>query len=149
MLNIAEIDLADDAGARDLLVLLESYARGGGQPLSAEVRENLLARLREVESRVILLARVDGRPAGIAIAFFGFSTFRAAPLLNLHDLAVHPDFRGQGVGRELLRAIEAVARRHGCCRVSLEVRSDNLTAKSLYRSEGFGAAQEFWTKPLA
>lgn len=38
MLNIAEIDLPDDAEARDLLVLLESYATdpmGGDQALCA------------------------------------------------------------------------------------------------------------------
>ena len=50
------------------------------------------------------------------------STFHAAPLLNIHDLAVVPGVRGQGVGRALLTAVErfATAQRH--CKLTLEVR---------------------------
>lgn len=119
--------------------------------LPDEVLANLIPRLSAVESRLVLLARVDGQPAGLAVAFRVFSTFKAAPVLNLHDLAVHPDFRGTGIGRELLKEIEVHARRMGCCRVSLEVRRDNLTAQKLYQSTGFSVGdppQEFWTKSL-
>lgn len=153
-LTISEADLsnADDAAA--VLELLQTYAAdpmGGNTVLSDDVRENLIARLRTVESRFVLLARVDQQPAGVAVAFRVFSTFRAAPVLNLHDLAVHPAYRGQGIGRELLKRIESHARQWGCCRVSLEVRRDNLTAQGLYTSEGFSSGttpQEFWIKPL-
>lgn len=153
-LTISEADLGNSADAAGVLEILMSYAAdpmGGNAALSDEVQANLILKLREVESRLVLLARVTDRPAGLAICFRGFSTFRAAPVLNLHDLAVHPDFRGQGIGRALLRQVEQYARRLGCCRVSLEVRQDNLTAQALYKSEGFSAGdapQEFWTKPL-
>ncbi|WP_373316878.1 GNAT family N-acetyltransferase [Chitinolyticbacter albus] len=53
-------------------------------------------------------------PAGIAICFEGFSTFACRPLLNIHDLAVSPDLRGQGIGARLLDEAEALARRLGC-----------------------------------
>jgi ribosomal protein S18 acetylase RimI-like enzyme len=153
-LTISEADLSNPDDARSVLQLLETYAAdpmGGNTKLSPEVRATLIPRLQEVESRLVLLAQIDDQPVGVAIAFRSFSTFRAAPVLNLHDLAVHPNFRGRGVGRTLLKHIEAHARQMNCCRVTLEVRRDNHTAQSLYQSEGFTAGdppQEFWIKPL-
>ena len=154
-LTISEADLTDERDGQAVLDLLQAYAAdpmGGGSQLSDEVRVNLIGRLRQVDGRLVLLARVDGIPAGLAVAFPSFSTFRAAPVLNLHDLAVDPKFRGRGIGRALLNEVESYARNRGCCRVTLEVRRDNAAAQALYTSEGFSsgsAPQEFWTKPLA
>ena len=69
----------------------------------------------------------------------------------VRDVAVHPDFRRQGIGRELLKKIELHATRTGCCRVTLEVRQDNKPAQELYQSLGFAPGepmQEFWIKHL-
>ena len=153
-LTMSEADLSNPEDALAVLVLLQTYASdpmGGGQPIAPEVLELLIPRLRTVDSRLVILARMNGKPAGLAIGFRVFSTFRAAPVLNLHDLAVHPDFRRQGIGRELLKKIELHATRTGCCRVTLEVRQDNQAAQELYRSLGFGPGeplQEFWLKQL-
>jgi ribosomal protein S18 acetylase RimI-like enzyme len=67
----------------------------------------------------------------------GYSTFRARPLLNLHDLAVQPEARERGVGGALLAAVESHARALGCCKVTLEVREDNASARRLYERVGF------------
>lgn len=148
----ANLDHHEDADA--VLLLLQSYAAdplGGSIELSAEVVRQLIPGLRSVQGCLILLARINGQPAGLAIAFRGFSTWKAAPLINLHDLAVHPAFRGQGIGRKLLNAVEEYARSTGCCRLTLEVRVDNEPAKNLYLSEGFRPGdppQQFWVKPL-
>jgi ribosomal protein S18 acetylase RimI-like enzyme len=85
----------------------------------------------------VLLAFADQRPVGMAICFFGFATFQARPLLNIHDLAVVPDYRGQGIGRALLGEAEKRALGHGCCKLTLEVRDDNRPARALYESFGF------------
>jgi len=140
-IEIREADLADAADAGALLRILDSYARddvGGGVPLSAEVRQRLVPALREVPQRLVLLAAVDGVYVGLATCFYGFSTFSARPLLNVHDLAVLPEHRGRGVGRALLTAAEAHARRRCCAKLTLEVREDNARARGLYESFGFG-----------
>lgn len=153
-LIIERADLHSQADAQAICDLLQSYAMdplGGGIALSPVVLERVIPGLQSVPGCVVLLARVQGQPAGVAITFRGFSTWRAAPLINLHDLAVHPQFRGQGIGRKLLQAVESLARETGCCRVTLEVRTDNEPAQSLYRSEGFRSGdhpQEFWIKHL-
>jgi len=85
----------------------------------------------------VLLAVSEGRPVGVAVCFLGFSTFQARPLLNIHDLAVLPEWRGKGIGRALLAHVEDRARRRGCCKLTLEVLDDNARARGLYESLGF------------
>jgi ribosomal protein S18 acetylase RimI-like enzyme len=85
-----------------------------------------------------MLAWSREQAIGVAVCFTGFSTFRAAPLINIHDLAVLPNLRRRGVGARLIAAVEAEARRRGCCKVTLEVRDDNVAAMRLYRRAGFG-----------
>jgi ribosomal protein S18 acetylase RimI-like enzyme len=67
---------------------------------------------------------------------FSFSTFYAKKVLNVHDLAVNPAFRGNGVGEALLAAVEKEAKEENCCKITLEVREDNR-AQNLYERFGF------------
>jgi GNAT superfamily N-acetyltransferase len=85
----------------------------------------------------VLLAFDGDEPVGIATCFFGFSTFAARPLLNVHDLAVVPARRGDGIGRALLAAAEERARAAGCCKLTLEVQDDNHRARAVYARFGF------------
>jgi GNAT superfamily N-acetyltransferase len=137
---IVDADLGDPGHARGLLDVLDSYARdpvGAGRPLQQSVRDRLIPRLAAQHNALILLALGNGTPIGVAICFFGFSTFAARPLLNIHDLAVLPKFRGLGIGRSLLTAAESRARQLDCCKITLEVREDNERARSLYHGTGF------------
>jgi GNAT superfamily N-acetyltransferase len=127
-----------------LLAVLDAYARdplGQGAPLCAATRAELVPALRAFPGATVLLARVAAEPVGVAVCFTGLSTFRARALTNVHDLAVVPDWRGQGIGRRLLESVEALARERGHCKVTLEVREDNAAALGLYRELGFGAGQ--------
>ena len=139
-LRHADLHCRDDASA--LLRLLDAYAAdpmGDGEGLSAETRSCLIPALRRVPGAMALLAFADDEPAGAAVCFTGFSTFRARGLINVHDLVVLPRWRGQGIGRRLIRGVESVARARGYCKVTLEVRADNAAALALYRRLGFGA----------
>ena len=139
--EVAEADLRRPEQAHALVEILDSYARdrmGGARPLPQAVRERVAAELAARETALVLFAFADGVPVGAAVCFLGFSTFAARPLLNIHDLAVLPEFRGRGAGRALLEAAESRARELGCCKLTLEVREDNERARSLYRSSGFG-----------
>jgi ribosomal protein S18 acetylase RimI-like enzyme len=139
-LQIRKADLADSRDAAAIVTLVDSYAVdpvGGGRPLPADVRERLISALRSHPTTLVLLAFAGDEPAGVAVCFFGLSTFKARPLLNIHDLAVVPKHRGMGVGRALLQAAEQHARRAGCCKLTLEVQDDNNRARALYQSFGF------------
>jgi ribosomal-protein-alanine N-acetyltransferase len=56
---------------------------------------------------------------------------------HVKDLAVHPDARGRGVGRTLLKRAIVSLSIDGAALVKLEVRESNDPALSLYRDVGF------------
>ncbi|MEW4562651.1 GNAT family N-acetyltransferase [Bremerella sp. JC770] len=154
--EIIRIDLNDSQHAEALVHLLNQYARdpmGGNAPLPADVLENLIPRLKQIPLFRGFLAQVDGQYVGLANCFLGFSTFKARPLINIHDLAVAPTARGQGVGTALLHAVDQLAREEACAFVTLEVRADNR-ARQLYLRHGFVQgdpatdAMSFFKKPI-
>lgn len=158
-LTVRRADYADPFDAGSLFFLLDTYARstaGGGKALSPANRERLAAGLAATPGAFSLLALEGGSPIGLANCFTAFSTFVCAPLVNIHDIAVVPVRRGCGVGRALLRAVEAEARQRGACKITLEVLSGNTGAQALYASEGFAryaldpaqGSAHFWEKRL-
>ena len=138
---VEKANLSDQAHATAVVEIIDSYARGpGGQdaPLSDFAREKLVAGLIDHPSAMVLLAMVDGRAVGVAVCVFSFSTFVGKPTVNIHDFAVLPDYRGQGVGHAMLAEVERRGIARGCCRITLEVHDTNTGAKSLYAETGFG-----------
>ena len=77
-------------------------------------------------------------------------------MLNIHDVMVAEKYRGQGLSKQLLAAVEKLGARLGCCKVTLEVPEGNTIAKAAYRSLGFDGYQLdpaldhalFWEKKL-
>ncbi len=78
-----------------------------------------------------ILAELEGR-------IVGYVLFWLLPEeVDIHNIAVHPDFRRQGIGRLLLEQVVAAARGQERLRVTLDVRLSNAPAQNLYRSFGF------------
>jgi ribosomal protein S18 acetylase RimI-like enzyme len=138
--TIRQADLYADADVDRLSQLHDLYAR---ELLDDEfglpdlVRRNAIAGLREIPGALALLAYLGEKPAGMAVCLMSYSTFRAAPVLNVHDLMVRREFRGRGVANELLRCAEREAEKRSCCKVTLEVREDNQQARRLYHRRGY------------
>ncbi|RPH45015.1 MAG: GNAT family N-acetyltransferase [Burkholderiales bacterium] len=141
-LRIERLDPRDARDAAALVALLDEYARdgtGGGTPLADDVRARLPGVLAARPHYAGWLARDGEHPIGLLNAFEGVSTFKARPLLNIHDVIVSATHRGRGVGRRLLAAAEAEARLRGCCKLTLEALEGNVGAIALYRDIGFAA----------
>ena len=84
-----------------------------------------------------LLADVDGAAPASGEPALGFTLSRG--LLDEEELlllAVHPDYRGRGIGTALLRRFTEAAETDGRNRLLLEMREGN-PAESLYRRAGF------------
>lgn len=157
--RIVDADLSRQEDQDAVVAMTSAYATdpmGNAGPLPSDVLDRLIPALRAHPTTVIVLAWEGEEPIGIATCFLGFSTFYARPLLNVHDLAVVPQFRGRGVGRQLLDAVAARATSLGCCKVTLEVHEGNTRAKQMYEAAGFaeGAARKpgsrwlFYSKTL-
>lgn len=56
---------------------------------------------------------------------------------HVTNVAVHPDYRGRGIGRTLMTQAQRVATANGARRMTLEVRKSNNVAKNLYESLGY------------
>lgn len=132
-------DLNEPADQQNLVMLLDAYAAsltGGDAKLPEAVVSELIPGLQAHPTTVVFLAEVNSQSVGLAICFVGFSTFKAKPLINIHDLAVHPDYRNGGVGSTLIESICRHARRQNYCAVTLEVQANN-PARRLYARYGF------------
>ena len=90
------------------------------------------------------IAEWDGVPAGFALWFYNFSTFRGRHGIFLEDLFVRPAFRGKGLGKALLVHLAARAVKEGCSRVDWSVLDWNAPSIAFYKSLG-AQAQDEWT----
>lgn len=100
--------------------------------------ERRIARALTDPEGVVLVARRKRRIVGFAVMQF----YESRAHLNL--LAVAPGFRRRGIGRALLEWLESSARTAGTFLLRLEVRAENVAARTFYKRLGF---QEVGLKP--
>jgi ribosomal protein S18 acetylase RimI-like enzyme len=130
--------------AAALVSLLDAYAHdpmGGGEPLQDFVKTNLVKALAARPQAFSVLAFAGVQPVGLVNCFEGFSTFVCQPLVNIHDIAVLPQYRGQRVAEKMLLLVERIARERGACKLTLEVLQGNVGATRLYHRVGFANYQ--------
>ncbi|MDR2791593.1 MAG: GNAT family N-acetyltransferase [Tannerellaceae bacterium] len=138
--SISRCDFARPAHRQAIGDLINAYINdrmGGGEPLTPDVSERLVASLATHPTVLVLLAERGDVPIGLLTAFENVSTFTARPMMNIHDLFVYPAYRRCGLARRLMEALIDEARRRKCSRITLEVRQDNLRAQALYNDLGF------------
>lgn len=80
-----------------------------------------------------LLAVLGGKTVGYIVYWLLPSE------VDIHNLAVHPTYRRQGIGMSLLQGVVEEAKRDGASKVTLEVRKSNEAAQRLYHFLGFVA----------
>jgi len=152
-------DLSNQAHADAIVYLLNEYAQdemGGGMGLSDFTKRNRVPELRKRKGVFAVVAFAGEDPAGLALCMEGFSSFACKPLLNVHDMVVVRQYRGRGISKRLLEKVEEIARKLGCCKLTLEVLEGNEVARAAYKAFGFDGYQLdpkfgkalFWHKSL-
>ena len=96
-----------------------------------------------------LIAESSGLPAGFALYFYTYSTWRGHAGLYLEDLFVRPAFRGKGIGKALLASVAAIAVAEGCPRFEWAVLNWNTPAIDFYQSVGAEPMAEWTTMRLS
>jgi GNAT superfamily N-acetyltransferase len=142
--TVSAVDYRLPGDQAALIALLDHYARdtmGGGVPLEDAVKARLCADLAVRPMARSFIAWAGTEPIGLVNCIEAYSTFKASPLMNVHDLVVHAGHRGRGVGQALLAAAETYATARGCCKLTLEVLSGNATAMHSYDRFGFAPYQ--------
>lgn len=122
---------------------LAAYERMAHEVAATEelLRDALFGPQRHAE---VIIAEADGEPAGFALFFHNFSTFVGRPGIYLEDLFVRPEYRGRGIGRELLRRLARLAVERRCGRLEWAVLDWNELAIGFYRALGAVPMDE-WT----
>lgn len=145
--RVCRADYRRPSHARALVAMLDAYARdpmGGGEGLSDFAQAHLvdaLAARPQVFSVLAFSGADDGQPVGLVNCIEGFSTFACRPLVNVHDVAVLPDYRGQRIAEKMLKLVEQIALERGACKLTLEVLAGNTGAVKLYNRVGFSNYQ--------
>ncbi len=83
-----------------------------------------------------VIAEQDGTPAGFALFFTSYSTWRGHHGIRLEDLYVTPASRGRGIGRALLQHLAQIALAEGCPRLEWDVLAWNTPAIGFYEKVG-------------
>ena len=84
-------------------------------------------------------------PAGFALYFYNYSTWRGHHGIHVEDLFVRPEHRGQGIGKALLTRIAAIAVEQGCHRLQWDVLEWNTPAIGFYEQMGATMLREWRT----
>ncbi len=107
----------------------------------ASLRESLFGTRRSAE---VIIAYAEAEPVGFAVFFHNYSTFLARPGLYVEDLFILPQWRGRGLGRQLLAYTAKIAVKRGCGRLEWSVLDWNQPAIRFYRALGARPLDE-WT----
>jgi len=145
MLTIRPATIDDAALLRSLIWELAEFEK---EPDEVRVTADDLARDGFGTSSQFraLIAEWDGQPAGYALFFGYYSTWRGAGLY-LEDLFVRPAFRGRGIGTALLAQVARIACQENRVLLKWEVLHWNKSAIEMYKALG-GDFMDDWRSVL-
>lgn len=132
-----EIRFAAQADWAQWLPLWEGYnrfyGRFDGTALLPEITRTTFERFLDASEPVhALVAEERGRLVGLAHYLFHRSTISISHTCYLQDLFTSEAARGKGVGRALIAAVHAQAKRAGAARLYWQTHESNETAMKLY-----------------
>ena len=90
-----------------------------------------------------LIADYNGAPAGFALYFTTYSTWRGHHGIWLEDLYVTPTLRSHGIGKALLARLARIAVDQGCPRLEWDVLEWNENAIAVYQRIGANILTEW------
>jgi GNAT superfamily N-acetyltransferase len=99
-------------------------------------------------AEAMLIAELDGIPAGCAFLVTLIDYFNERPHAHLSVLAVNKSAEGKGVGSALLAACEQWARDRGSDRLTLSALVPNARARELYERRGYSGEYVRYVLPL-
>ena len=111
------------------------------EPDYAKQRAGLEQIINNPEIGEILVMKTDGKVIGMVSLLYSISTALGGKVAILEDMVMSNDFRGKGLGKELLNEAIAYAQERGCLRLTLLTDFDNETAIRFYKNAGFSLSK--------
>ncbi|TWU40967.1 GNAT family N-acetyltransferase [Novipirellula artificiosorum] len=153
LVEVLPVDYNEASQTEALLRLLHEYASDaaiGSPGLPRFAASNLIDEMSDrqgVNAMIAYATTTDPddktsflrQAAGAVVCIESFSTFAACGVINIHDIMVSKPFRGCGIGKQLLAAVERLAMDRRCAKITLEVFENNHVARRVYERCGFAA----------
>jgi len=141
-LSIRAAQPADSALIFALVCELADYENLQGEVDATP--EEIAAALFAREPRLFCdIAEWHGEPAGFAVWFLNFSTFRGRHGIYIEDLFVRPEFRGKGIGKALMARLAQRCIDDGLARFEWAVLHWNAPSIAFYRAIGAQVMDEW------
>ena len=130
--------LGQNQDIEDVLRLIEQYYSEDGYPFDRNAMRKAVEKLIETPTlgRIWLIYQRE-QIVGYMVLTLGFSLEYQGRDAFLDEIYIVQNFRGQGIGKEALRFMEAQCRELGVRAWHLEVERDKPGAQRLYRQAGF------------
>lgn len=140
-LRIRSAQLGD---ASDVAALLDEL----GYPCSREEAAERISRVLHDPRSALLLGEVEGKVCGLVAMDTRYSITRGADLARISALVVSPKAARQGIGRQLLREIEMVARKAHAVRLEVTSNVSREGAHQFYLDCGYSEGSRHFIKLL-
>ena len=116
------------AEPKDCKIIAEIEKNTSKEPWS---EQSLAEDIAENDKSIVILAEIDGKVIAYA------DVWKVADELQLNNIAVIEEYRGNHIAKELLEVLADAGREIGCTVMNLEVRESNSSARALYEHAGF------------
>jgi GNAT superfamily N-acetyltransferase len=146
--TIREATLAD---LEQLAGILREFHEEGGRELDLQRTLAVVTGCIGNPGRDLLVAEFGGEPIGYAAVHYIPFPMVQGHEAYLSDFLIRREWRGRGVGRDLLEATERRARAHGCVRIMLNNRrTAESFVRGFYNKAGYRERDNFanFIKPL-
>jgi GNAT superfamily N-acetyltransferase len=130
--------------ASDVARLLEHL----GYPCTRDEAAERIATVLGDPRQQLLVAEVDGHACGLVALDLRYMITRGADQARITALVVEPPHARCGIGRELLREVEAIARRGGIARIEVTSNARREDAHAFYRDCGYAEGSRHFFKLL-
>lgn len=142
------VDGFDAPSHRTRAELIQGDRRALDAWFDARTAEDSRAEAHGAKAEAMLIAEVEGKPAGVAYLVTLVDYFNDRPHAHLSVLAVEKWAEGKGVGSALLDKSVQWARERQSDRLTLSALVTNSRARALYERRGFGGEYIRYVLPL-
>jgi GNAT superfamily N-acetyltransferase len=135
MVTVREATISDIDTVYDLLIAIAKH-HNQEQYVVTNKNELIHAGFGKTPSFGVLLAEIDGEVAGYCSYTWNYSIWLGSTYMNIDDVFVWENFRGQQVGEKLMSKAKQVCLAKDVGRIKWEVEQDNHGAIKFYQRLG-------------
>jgi GNAT superfamily N-acetyltransferase len=139
-----DVRLATEADAETIHALIVALAKATGlrQRVTSKPEHFRRHGAGEQPAFHALIAECDGKPLGLCLYFYSFSSWRGELGVYVQDLFVAEETRGSGLGRRLIAETVRIAKARGATYLRLSVGKANAAAQEFYRTIGLSESED-------